>query len=260
MERGKSESKRIYGGKYEILSPDKAVEGHSYGEWIARYCQWLTSIPKDHNPLFDKTGENISRQQMGPVFFLPNAPENSEVQRKCTISSEKIVLVAVNTSLTISAEHQDRTSQDLRIIAMRQELAVPEIGLLINNKTVDWPDFKRYRLGSPLFNLLLKENNIFGVNVEPGKVLPTVGLAEGYWVMIRFWTGNYALHFRVKGTYDDEQELEIPFETDVLYDLTVVQKVASPYDKGVPTDISPSIRVINTEKSSDKARGKARAE
>jgi hypothetical protein len=252
------ETERSYNGVYEIVRPDQLIEGLSSGEWIARYCQWLTSIPIAHNPLFDETGDNIPRQQMGPVFFLPNASENSKVRRKCTISERKIVLCAINTSLTVSAEHQGRTCQDMRIMAMRQEIAVPQLGLTINNREIHQSgvnNLMQHRLGSPLFSLLLRENNILGITVEPDKALSTVGLVEGYWVMMHFQPGTFAIHFKVKGTYDDEPELEIPFETDVFYDLTVVKEDVS-YPKDVAEDISPSLVVHGTRKSEGKVRAK----
>ena len=80
---------------------------------------------------------------------------------------------------------------------MRQEIAVPEIGLTINNQPILLPDrngvkqdddVRLHRLGSPLFNLLLRENNILDIPVEAGKTLLTVGLAEGYWIMLKFVT------------------------------------------------------------------------
>src|SRR5690242_9554247 len=50
------------------------LESKPYGltlkDWTARWWQWDTSIPKDHNPGGDPTGRYCDQKQAGPVGFL----------------------------------------------------------------------------------------------------------------------------------------------------------------------------------------------
>jgi hypothetical protein len=47
--------------------------GSSYGEWSARWWQWIFSIPKDVNPNLDKDGSNANQGQVDDVWFLAGA-------------------------------------------------------------------------------------------------------------------------------------------------------------------------------------------
>jgi hypothetical protein len=230
---------------YRVVAPDGLVEGNPYGEWISRYWQWLISIPREHNPLFDSTGKDAQTQQMGRVFFLVNAPENSTVERKCTITDDKILFIPINTSLFTSIEYPKDVSQQLRMKAMRQERTqVSEIGLTIDKKPAI-PNIMDFMMGSPLFNLHLREDNILGINVETGKVISTIGISEGYWVMIYGLPPvrePKVIHFKAKGTYDSETEMGIPFETDVKYEL-IIQKYS---EKVTTIEISGSMERQNT--------------
>jgi hypothetical protein len=48
---------------------DSKPYGLTYGEWTARFWQWLHSIPKPDNPAADTTGKNCAIKQTGPVWF-----------------------------------------------------------------------------------------------------------------------------------------------------------------------------------------------
>jgi hypothetical protein len=208
---------------FEIIPPSAKVEGSTYGAWIVRYWQWLTSIPKSQNPLYDRTGEYIHKEQAGPVLFLPNAPENYTVDRQVTIPESKTALVAINTSLFTTAEYPDQTVDNLHERAMRQEKQVSQIDMTINNESaVPSSSMEEYLMGSPPFELQLKEDNILGIDVKPGQDLRTTAVSEGFWMMFKFREGRYILHVRTKGTYDDEPKLHIPYETDINYRLSIV--------------------------------------
>src|SRR4030095_4074571 len=155
-------------------------------------------------------------------LFLPNAPENYTVDRQVTIPESKTALVAINTSLFTTAEYPDQTVDNLRKRAMRQEKQVSQIDMTINNESVmTRPSMDQYLMGSAPFELQLKEDNILGIDVKPGQILRTTAVSEGFWMMIKFREGRHALHVRTKGTYDDEPKLDIPYETDINYRLSI---------------------------------------
>jgi hypothetical protein len=55
-----------------IFPPDSQPYGLSYGEWTAKWWQWVHSIPTGNNPQLDQTGEDCAQaqNQTGPVWFL----------------------------------------------------------------------------------------------------------------------------------------------------------------------------------------------
>jgi len=75
----------------EQITPVNAnAYGNTYGEWSARWWQWLLSIPMDHNPNFDTTGADCGQEQVGPVWFLASRFEGtSAVTRSCTVPAGK---------------------------------------------------------------------------------------------------------------------------------------------------------------------------
>src|SRR2546430_5217700 len=57
-------------GNPGVVPPDSNEFGNSYGEWSARWWQWLLSIPNSTNPNLDTTGANCAVGQTGQVWFL----------------------------------------------------------------------------------------------------------------------------------------------------------------------------------------------
>src|SRR5512137_1332842 len=50
-----------------VIPPQAMPHGLSYGDWGARWMQWLTSTPV---PYSEGTGSNSGEGQSGPVWFL----------------------------------------------------------------------------------------------------------------------------------------------------------------------------------------------
>ena len=44
--------------------------GVTYGEWTARWWEFMVSIPAPNNPILDTTGADCGIAQAGPVWFL----------------------------------------------------------------------------------------------------------------------------------------------------------------------------------------------
>ena len=56
--------------KFEVVPPNSNEFANTYGEWSARWWQWLMSIPKATNPNLDATGAHCAEAQTGQVWFL----------------------------------------------------------------------------------------------------------------------------------------------------------------------------------------------
>src|SRR5262249_39140054 len=78
-------------GNPEVVQPNSNEFGNTYGEWSARWVQWLFSIPEDKNPALDSTGANCDVGQTGQVWFLAGTFGDPAV-RKCTIPSGQDLL------------------------------------------------------------------------------------------------------------------------------------------------------------------------
>jgi hypothetical protein len=75
-------------GDSGLISRDSNAYGNTYGEWSARWIQWLLSIPMAINPAFDNTGANCGQGQAGPVWFLAGT-FGGPVKRACTVPPGK---------------------------------------------------------------------------------------------------------------------------------------------------------------------------
>ena len=47
--------------------------GLTYGEWSARWWQWLLSVPKSRSPAVDASGDNANVNQNDPCFSGVNS-------------------------------------------------------------------------------------------------------------------------------------------------------------------------------------------
>jgi hypothetical protein len=76
-----------------IFPGEASPYGNSYGEWSARWWQWLMAIPTGKNPNLDPSAENCGEGQEGPVWFgldcrrMP-ALRGAQARRWDTISGE----------------------------------------------------------------------------------------------------------------------------------------------------------------------------
>ena len=78
------------------------IHGNNYGEWTAKWWQWLLAVPTSSNPNLDTTGANCGTGQSGSVWFLSGTfpgtegpPFNltSSVTRTCTVPKGKSLLL-----------------------------------------------------------------------------------------------------------------------------------------------------------------------
>ena len=67
-----------------VFPADFKPYGLTYGDWTAKFWQWLHSIPKPDNPAADPTGKNCALKQIGPVWFLPGTFGGTN-ERTCTV-------------------------------------------------------------------------------------------------------------------------------------------------------------------------------
>jgi hypothetical protein len=198
-----------------VYSADSKPFGISYENWTARWWQWVHNVPPDQNVNFDSTGEFCHVGQEGPVWFLgPSFGEQYE--RSCTIPSDKAILFPVNTGECDYISSPDaKTPEDLSDCASEGNKG----GIM--RASVDGISLKNleaYRVTSPLFNITIPENNVFG---SPAGT--SGAIADGFWVFLEpLSSGQHEVSFAVNVLDDPATPTtDESYSTDIIYNVTV---------------------------------------
>lgn len=164
--------------------------GHTYGEWSARWWQWLLSIPKSKNPVNDSTGANAHmNQKYQNILFLCQTYENTVPpipDRAVTLPpGTSIFMPIIN---WISILHIDgETDQELTEIANKRMDVVANLEITINGQTIK-NGLQEYRAVSPFFEVWLPEDNI--VASSPGMIR---AISDGYWLFLKSFKSDTML-------------------------------------------------------------------
>src|SRR5262245_13185084 len=102
-----------------IIPVDSRPYGFTYGEWSAKWWQWLLSIPMEYNPAFDSSGANSNINQTSlPVFFLCQTYEKANALPDRTVIIPKNYSIFMPIINWISIIHHDgSTDQELLTVA-----------------------------------------------------------------------------------------------------------------------------------------------
>jgi hypothetical protein len=171
--------------------------GNTYGEWSARWWQWILSIPEDINPGFDTTGANCDEGQAGPVWFLAGTFTGGNVTRTCTIPAGKALLFAIWTGLFGSGVFDcDPTVPG--VLCNMNALRIASIGSMdqvtLRARLDGMPirNLRGQRVSSTELTLTIPENNF--LDIDPGTYTPQV--SDGYWVLLKpLSPGEHILSF-----------------------------------------------------------------
>lgn len=162
--------------------------GFTYGEWLAKWWQWLAPIPSRVNPINDKTGANCAQGQNGPVWFLAGSTGRPAI-RTCTIPIGKAILFpALTVECSYAEDSTLHTDAQLRSCAINADQG----GIAqVNVDGVNLQSLQIYDVQSPLFNFTFPQDNIFGA--RPGS---TQSVSDGIFIMLQPLTpGNHTIHF-----------------------------------------------------------------
>jgi hypothetical protein len=187
----------------------------TYGEWTARWWQWVSSIPEDRNPVADQTGENCGEGQSGPVWFLAGTFGGLN-ERNCEIPAGKSILFPIlNAACTKFEYPQLQTESELRSCAISLNEAVIELIVTIDGQPINEQQLNRVQ--SPLFVLNLPEGNIIS-----GQQGSTEAVSDGFWVFLPpLEPGAHDIHFR--GAIVDYTIAGRSFVSESLYHITITE-------------------------------------
>lgn len=166
------------------FQPGSKPYGLTYGQWNAKWWQWVFSIPTPSNPLLDFTGADCAVSQSGQVWFLSGtfgSPSGGGPSRRtCTIPSNKAILFPIINSECSTIEGNGSTLSDFLACDAGFINLVTSI-----NATIDGVPQKNlflYRFQSPLYTFTLPSDNILGITGCP---CTSPAGADGYYMMLQ---------------------------------------------------------------------------
>jgi hypothetical protein len=186
MTVGTSGPARAHDGRgAKVIPIDAVAYGSTYGEWAARYWQWVLSIPAATNPGNDTTGEFCAEGQQGPVWFLGSTFTSDPATRHCTVPAGKALFFPIATVISGAGAYDcDPTLPDvpcniaaLRVIAGD---ATDSVSLEVSIDGKGLRHLAGQHVQTPAFTLTYPEGNVF--EAPPGTLGPNV--ADGYWLML----------------------------------------------------------------------------
>jgi hypothetical protein len=198
----------------ELFSPDSKPYSNSFGDWTAKWWQWIFSVPGRDNPLTDSSGINCAQKQNGPVWFLTGTT-GGKVERACTIPSGIAILAPVmNAECSFLEFPSVKTASDL--IDCSQEDNDHTINLKTTLDGRQLKNLENYRVTSPLFNITIPQDNVLGAPSGNTRMV-----SDGFWVFLMPLTpGNHTLQFGGE-TPGNPTTGTNNFGVDVTYHITV---------------------------------------
>ena len=215
-------------GNSQVVQPNSIEFENTYGEWSARWWQWLVSIPAATNPNLDTTGANCALGQTGPVWFLAGSFGDKVYTRSCTIPSGKDLLVTPLTTLdgelgpasvvlTDCPHGPDECDPNaIRAIGAAGQDSPQLLEVSVDDTEVE--NVHQYRVTSPVFNAffpkkaILPDSFVRGGTVPHGSHGPLV--SDGYFVLLKpLLPGRHAIHLKAISNGG--------FAVEVTYHLTV---------------------------------------
>jgi hypothetical protein len=160
-----------------VFSTDSNPYGVGYAEWTARWWQWILSLPIENNPAKDETGNNCGLNQNGPVWFLAGTV-GGVAKRRCVVPEGLAVLFPVLNHGGTLADEPDKSEEELVLFTRSEMDVISDLEVIVDGAKLD--KLKNYRVCSPVFDVVLPKNSLFG-----GLPGPTRGVSDGYWVFLK---------------------------------------------------------------------------
>ena len=162
----------------DVYTIDSKPYDVTYGNWTAKWWQWALSIPSNVNPAGDNTGEYCGQKQSGPVWFLAGTFGGS-AERKCTIPEGKAIFFSpINAECSFTEYQNIKDESGLRECAKAVQDAVDQMAVSVDGIKLE--NLVKYRIQSPIFEVELPEDNIFGIPATK-----TQAVSDGNWVFLK---------------------------------------------------------------------------
>lgn len=205
-----------------VTPPTARPYGLSYGQWSARWWQFVFSIPAADNPQLHDDKCEVG--QSGPVWFLTGkfCVEEScqsflSATRSCTIPAGKALFFPVaNSWVDNLGVDPPLSTEQLRELAKEFQDAVTSMSCAVDGVPIrGLSNTSAYRVVSPVFDYTIPEDNLFtafGYNFPAQTVEGAV--ADGVYLMLApLSAGQHVIRFAATFNYG--------FAFDITYNITV---------------------------------------
>ncbi len=212
-----------------VIPPQAMPYGLSYGDWGARWTQWVSTTPV---PYTEGTGSNSGEGQSGPVWFLgvnqyitwlAEGPEVyvavGTADWTITMPAGKAVFVPVRQVL-ITAPPGSMTEAEMQASIELDVSHITELGATVDGRPVG--NLYAYRGTSSLFSLYWVEGDLWGFG--PGGLEDAV--TDGYWVMLApLPVGHHVVYTHSVDVYTAEEAgVDFTYTADITYHVTVTPR------------------------------------
>ena len=194
-----------------VLAPNSRVQGLTYGEWSAKWWQYVLSIPTPENPLTGGTGNQCVYQRIGNVGLVAVDPLVGETI-ECEVPAGMMLyldILSAECSTVEEAPFYGGNEEELRACALG--FSFTDLQASIDGVTVQ--NLDQYIHLSPLFEFTLPEDNILGATDE----LVGQSVSNGAHLMLApLSPGEHTIYLHATIP-------ELEFTVDMNFDLTVTK-------------------------------------
>lgn len=193
-----------------VLPPNSRVQGLTYGEWSAKWWQYVLSIPTPDNPLTGGTGNQCVYQQIGNVGLVAVDPLVGETIECQVPAGMMLYLDILSAECSTVEEPPFYGGNEEELHACASSFSFTDLQASIDGIAVQ--NLDQYIHLSPLFEFTLPEDNILstdelvGESVSNGAHLMLAPLSPGEHTIY--------LHATIPS---------LEFTVDMNFDLTVAQ-------------------------------------
>ena len=197
-------------------------------EWSANWWQYILSIPSDTNPLLDRTGNNCTLVQHGPVWFFEgltgvDGPPNPVATRTCSIPENTTLFFPLINIVDINVTNQPAAELRGEIAGCLD--AANSLSLAVDGQVISSKDLSRLRVRSVPFVAVLPAGGVPTIPPTPAGIY-SPAVDDGYYAMLRpLSVGQHTVHFTGATPGCDYAPTNFHIDgwnLDVTYNLTVV--------------------------------------
>jgi hypothetical protein len=207
-----------------VVPPQAESFPLTYGEWGARWWQYVLGIPllphPDNNPLFDTTGARCQVGQWGPVFFLVGTATNDPVTRSCDVPAGMGLFFPI-INIVCAVPEDGLKPEDISDLCsgLIDHVDLKSLSLTIDGKNVQ--NLSKFR-ASEFFSFTGTAHGPFETTGCAPDLHPCyadfhpIAFSDGYWAMLRpLSRGKHTVHFHGENPI-------FPQTVDVTYNLNVI--------------------------------------
>jgi hypothetical protein len=199
------------GANPSVLPPKARVQGLTYGEWLAKWWEYVLTIPASQNPLTGGTGANCVFQRVGKVgLVVANSTLGEPIT--CEVPAGiKLYLEVLGAECSTLEPPPFYGGNEAELHTCAQSFVPQDLDASIDGVAVN--NLRKYIFTSPLYEFTLPEDNIFGV--PAGTTGQSVGYGA-YLMLAPLKPGKHTIHLH--GAYPD-----LGYTADKTFDLMVIK-------------------------------------